>query len=197
PKPLIPSAAASEDQESPPVRSPRSRSGQQFFKRGRLVHRLLQTLPDLPVDRRSDACLRYLGQEAHGLTEAQQKELHDEVLNILENPSFHALFGLGSRAEVPIVGLVKGDKPQLVSGQIDRLVVTGTEVFIVDYKTLRPSPMDPADVPETYLKQMASYKYVLSGIYPNHRIRCALLWTDGPRIMELDSGLLDLISPTA
>ena len=43
----------------------------------------------------------------------------------------------GSRAEVPIVGrLARPGRPDiLVSGQIDRLVVTGEAVLIADYKT--------------------------------------------------------------
>lgn len=200
PRPLIPSAAVADEVDAPPVRSPRLPKGRNQFKRGRLVHRLLQSLPDLPVENRRDASLRYLAQPAHGLLEDQQIELADEVMKVMEAPEFAMLFGENSRAEVPVVGLLDGKSggstAQLVSGQIDRLIVTGTEVFIVDYKTLRPSPYDPADVPETYLKQMASYRSVLEKLYPTHQIRCALIWTDGPRIMELDKGQLDLFSPT-
>ncbi len=200
PRPLIPSAAVISETENPPVRSPRLAKGRNQFKRGRLVHRLLQTLPDLAGENRRNACLRFLSQSAHGLEEDQKIELTNEVMAIMEAPEFKTLFGSNSRAEVPVVGLVEGKSDgkgaQLVSGQIDRLVVTGTEVFIVDYKTLRPSPYDPADVPETYIKQMASYRSVLETLYPKHQIRCALLWTDGPRIMELDKGHLDLFSPT-
>ncbi|WP_420548373.1 double-strand break repair helicase AddA [Curvivirga sp.] len=195
PRPLIPSAATVEV-ANPPVRSPRQVKAQKYYKRGRLVHRLLQSLPDLPLAKRRDAALKFLAQPAHGIDEAYQLELADEVMAVMEKPEFASLFGPDSRAEVPVVGLIEGDKTQLVSGQIDRLIVSGTEVFIVDYKTLRPSPMDPADVPEAYLKQMASYRAVLDKIYPDHDIRCALLWTDGPRIMELDKGQLDLFSPT-
>ena len=47
------------------------------------------------------------------------------------------MFAPGSRAEVPIIGrLPQPDgAPYLVSGQIDRLVVTDNAVLIVDFKT--------------------------------------------------------------
>jgi len=46
-------------------------------------------------------------------------------------------------------------------------------------------------VPAVYLRQMATYKALLQAIYPGREVRAALLWTDGPRLMELDPGRLD------
>ena len=46
-----------------------------------------------------------------------------------------------------------------------------------------------------YLRQMAAYRAALSAIYPEKPIRCVLLWTDGPRLMELSPGLLDGHAP--
>jgi ATP-dependent helicase/nuclease subunit A len=77
-----------------------------------------------------------------------------------------------------------------VSGQIDRLVVTEREVLIVDYKTNRPAPRNEAQIPLIYLHQMAAYQSVLKEIYPNLPIRCALLWTDDLRLMQLSDALL-------
>ena len=56
---------------------------------------------------------------------------------------------------------------------------------VVDYKTNRGPPEDPAEVPEVYLKQMAAYRALLAEIYPDRRVDCYLLWTEGPRLMQL------------
>ena len=71
-----------------------------------------------------------------------------EVLAVLDDPRFAPLFAPGSRAEVPIVGRLArpGRTPILVSGQVDRLVVTPTAVLIADYKTNRPAPRSLAEV---------------------------------------------------
>ena len=45
PRPLSPSRPADDD---PPVRSPLGQDGSERFRRGLLIHNLLQTLPDLP-----------------------------------------------------------------------------------------------------------------------------------------------------
>lgn len=192
PKPLAPSAPEEED---PPVRSPLGGDNRVRYQRGILVHRLLQSLPDLAPDQWDAAARRFLAQPAHGLDEAVQDELAREVLGVLADAEIGRIFGPGSRAEVPIVGLIRDakDRPQVVSGQVDRLVVREDGVWILDFKTLRPAPMEITRVPVAYLKQMAAYRAVLSQVYPGKEIHCALIWTEGPRMMLLDNAHLDPI----
>ena len=38
---------------------------------------------------------------------------------------------------------------------------------------------------------LAAYRLALACIYPRHRVRCALVWTDGPALMEIDAARLD------
>ena len=123
---------------------------------------------------------------------ADREQIAEEVLGILGDDRFAALFGPGSRAEVPLIGLL-GET--VVSGQVDRLVVGDHEVMVVDYKTNRPPPHDEAGVAPAYILQMATYRAVLSRIYPGKSIRCALLWTDGPRLMELSDAVLSRHTP--
>jgi ATP-dependent helicase/nuclease subunit A len=64
-------------------------------------------------------------------------------------------------------------------------------ILIVDYKTNRPPPTSPADVAETYLLQLAGYRLAVGRIFSQARVRAAILWTDGPRIMEIPQAALD------
>lgn len=186
PRPLAPSRPEGEE---PPARSPLAGGdGLARFRRGKLVHKLLQILPDLPHDRRAAAALRFL-KNAGGLDTAQALAVANEVSDILDAPAFAPLFAPGSRAEVPIVGLI-GDS-RAISGQVDRLVVTDTEVLVVDYKTNRNPPAAADPVPDIYVRQMAAYRLALACIYPRHRIRCALVWTDGPTLREIDTAALE------
>jgi len=113
---------------------------------------------------------------------------------VLQSPDLAGLFGPGSRAEAPLVGLGPRDETggrAVVSGQVDRLAVTDEAVLVADYKTLRPPPADPANAPVAYLRQMALYRALLREIYPGRPVRCALVWTDGPRLALLPDALLD------
>jgi ATP-dependent helicase/nuclease subunit A len=184
PKPLAPSRPGGAE---PPALSPLAVAGRDRFKRGLLVHRLLQSLPELPAADRDLAAQRFLALPTHGLLADEQDEIRRETLAILSQPGFAALFGPGSHAEVPLVGLIGG---HAVSAQIDRLVVTEDRVLIVDYKTLRPPPAVEEEVAPIYLRQLAIYRAALARIYPGHEIRCALLWTEGPRLMPISPEIL-------
>ena len=150
-------------------------------------------LPDIPnLDRRA-ASARLLARSK--LPVDDQNIIQTEVFNILESEAFLPLFQENSRAEVPVIGTIEGlGGPEIISGQVDRLVVHGDKVIIVDYKTNRPPPSREEDVAPVYLRQMATYRAILRQIWPGKDIVCALLWTDGPRIMSLDQGLLDRFS---
>ncbi len=126
--------------------------------RGRIVHRLMQSLPDIPPANRKDAIERYLKNNAADFLPAEQAQIAQQLLTILNDLIFAELFAPGSRAEVPIVGRIarSGAAPIAVSGQVDRLAVTRDAVLIADYKTDRAAASRLAEVPKDYVGQLAA-----------------------------------------
>lgn len=185
PRPLAPSRPA---EEEPPVRSPFA--DETRFRRGLLVHRLLQTLPDLAPQARRAAALRYLSRPGHGLGADEIESILAETLALFDDAACAPLFAAGSLAEVPLTGVLG---QHVVSGQVDRLAVGAREILVVDYKTNRSPPRDP---PAIYVKQMAAYRALLRLIYPGRAVRCFLLWTVGPGLSELDAAALDAARPS-
>jgi ATP-dependent helicase/nuclease subunit A len=162
------------------------------LRRGRLVHRLLQSLPGREPAERRAVGERFLAAVAGDLGPAWCASLLGEVLAVLEAPDFAPVFAPGSRAEVEIAGTVttaRGDAP--VAGRIDRLAVTPAGILIVDYKTNRPAPDALAAVPPAYVAQLALYRLVLSGLYPGRPVSAALQWTDRPALMAIPREALD------
>ena len=192
-RPLAPSRPEGEE---PPVRTPLGADDGLRFKRGRIIHRLLELLPAAQPARRDAACRQFLDRAVHGLTAEAQEEIAREVFRVLDHPEFAPLFGPDSQAEVPLVGEVQGrDGPFILSGQIDRLVVSPERVLVLDYKTSRPPPTREEDVPDIYLRQMAAYRAALTLAYPGRPVDCALLWTDGPTLMRISPDRLDRHAP--
>ena len=181
PAPLVPSRPAKQE---PSATSPLSESDQYRFRRGNLTHTLLQFLPDLPSGNRETAATEYLNKHASDLSQEIRSSILTETLSILNDPQFAAIFGPNSRAEVPITGLLPDGR--LISGQIDRLLITPDEILIIDYKTNRPPPRDPKDIPAIYISQMKAYADTIAQIYEDRLIRCALLWTDTVTLMPVD-----------
>jgi len=175
-----------------PVRSPLSQMIETRFMRGNLIHKLLEILPEFDAPERGRVARKMLS-GYKGLAQQQSEEIITEVFTVLDAPEFSQIFAPGSRAEISLAGSARGLPSHLyLNAQIDRISVTDTKVFIVDYKSNRPPPKTQEGVADVYWGQMAAYRELAREIYPTHEIVCGLLWTDGPRLMILDDERLDL-----
>ncbi len=160
------------------------------LRRGRLIHTLLQYLPDIPDDQREPNGRAYLARQ-EGITDSEISEMLTAALGVLRAPDFAHLFGPGGRAEAEIIG----SSPELpantiIQGRVDRLIVESDRVLILDYKTDQPAPASVDQVAASYIAQMAAYWAVLRHLYPGRRAEAALCWTDGPILMPLPEDLL-------
>ncbi len=187
PRPLAPSRPEGvRDGPVPAAMSPLDGRGD-GLRRGRLVHALLQHLPDLAAGAREAAALRFLARPGNRLAGGEAARLAGQVLTVLDHPDLAPAFGPGSRAEVPLSGVI-GDT--VVGGLVDRLAVTAEAVWVVDYKTNRRPPVEVADVPVAYRRQMAAYAAVLRAALPGRTVRAFLVWTEGGQVMELPEWML-------
>lgn len=144
------------------------------LEKGKLVHKLLEILPEAIPAEWSDIMEIYLKNKSY------KDEVAEIVLNVLNNNEFKFLFDKNSKAEVPIFGEVDGD---LISGQIDRMSILDDKIYIVDYKNTNSIPNY---VPIKYVKQLVLYKALLKKIYPNKEIISFILWTSFGKIDRVD-----------
>jgi ATP-dependent helicase/nuclease subunit A len=193
------SPSSAYDEAVAPHAAPRQRNAAQeqaqarALARGTLIHRLLQSLPDIEPARREGAAHSFLARGGAAFSIDERNLFVGQALAIFADLRFAELFAPGSRAEVPIVGRLPSTRGSeiLVSGQIDRLVITPHAVLIADYKTNRDPPTNVDEAPRAYVGQLALYRAVLSKIYPDRPIRAALVWTELPDLMELPANMLD------
>ena len=165
-------------------------------RRGIVLHKLLQVLPDLEPNTRWTVAADYLSKMlpdyTHGSHEGMLKGLQD----VIDDPDLAFCFDpQHSRAEVPVMGEIElATGTRALSGIIDRMAVLEDLVVILDYKTSAWVPTDIENVPQDYLTQMALYRDIVARIYPNKPVEAALLWThasSGPQIMQLPDTILD------
>ena len=156
-----------------------------------LVHRLLQSLPELPAAARGGGA-GVSGAAGARARRASSRRVCAEVIAVLDRPAPRRIVGAGSRAEVPVVGLIPGETgtEQALCGQIDRLAVTASRVLIVDFKTVRPPPASEAGGGAGLPAAARDLPRGARRIYRDRRIDCAFLWTDGPRLMPISPALL-------
>ncbi len=156
---------------------------------GRLMHKLLLHLPDVDPARRREVAARFLHAQASGIEAERHPAMIDQALAVIEDPRLQPLFGAASRAEVAVAATVRltAGRSIEVAGQIDRIGVTPDAVHIADYKTGRPAD----DLLPRHLIQLALYRAAVEPLYPGRPVRCHLVWTAGPRAVEIDPAALD------
>src|SRR5690606_16513786 len=143
-----------------------------------------------PPDRRGEIALKFA--RANGVSQDDAAALVRETLAVLDHPQLAPVFAPDSRAEVSI----HAARPDLglkapIVGRLDRLAVSDDRVLILDFKTNRPPPVCAEDISPSYLDQMALYRAAAERVFPNRRIVCGLLFTDGPRLLQLSDVVLD------
>jgi ATP-dependent helicase/nuclease subunit A len=153
------------------------------LRRGRLIHALLQTLPEVANDQRRTIGRQFLAREPE-ISDDEIEEMLSVTMHTLDDPAFADVFAQDGRSEVAIVGTLPDGR--MINGRVDRLIIRTDQILIIDYKTDRPAPTHSSQVENAYLVQMAAYRAVLKSIYQDRAVRCALLYTDGPRLIELD-----------
>ncbi|MCB2112181.1 MAG: double-strand break repair helicase AddA [Parvularculaceae bacterium] len=162
------------------------------FLRGRLLHRLLELLPEVPPESRRRAADRILSPYAGEFGRNELDAMREEAMRVLEDPSFAPVFARGGIAEAAIGGRAKGARAGVIlSGQIDRLAFDGDRILIVDYKSNRPPPTRVSEVAPAYVAQLAAYRGLLQEIYPDRKIEAALVWTYDARLMPIPDEMLD------
>ena len=200
PRPLSPSGAGSVIEPTPSVesavRSPvlDAEAAPAFaLERGTAVHRLLQVLPTLPQSERAAAAGRYLARLGREWPAGAAESVASSVLGMLGDPVFGPIFAEGSRAEVSVMGTVMlGGSERAVAGKIDRLVVTPKGVLVVDYKTNRPAPTGPHDLPESHVAQIALYRALLQPLYPGRPVAAALCYIESPILISVSEDAMDV-----
>ncbi|MFV0625897.1 MAG: double-strand break repair helicase AddA [Alphaproteobacteria bacterium] len=179
-KPYTPSK---EDDEEEVLLSPLGENGESRYRRGTIIHKLLQFLPSTKPENRQKIMVDFLEKNAFDFSLAQKTRIIEEVSHLFENPSFEVLFGKNSFDEVPIMGEVDG---KIISAQMDRIVVLADKVMIVDFKTNRPAAKELKDVPQQYIKQLRAYKKLVERIYEKKAVETYILWTDIAELMKID-----------
>lgn len=159
--------------------------GEAARERGVRLHRVLQFLDGDTTRDQLNALVAHI---APDWPLEEQQRAASEVWKLYEAERW--LWQHPGQAEANISGSISiGGASYPVFGQIDRLVVTTDTVVVLDYKTGRDVPESAALVGEGYLLQLKLYQALLETLYPDKRVRPAIVWTANARFMWLDEAV--------
>lgn len=160
-----------------------------LLRRGSMVHRLLDALPNVSRDGWEDVSGQLLENEFFAVPD-EVAEVFEEARRVLETDELAFLFEGGVLSEVDV--WARGpDLPQEgISGSIDKVVVSPDRVLAVDFKTNAVVPSVAGETPDGLLRQMGAYLAALESVYPDREVDVAILWTREPMLMRFPRELV-------
>jgi ATP-dependent helicase/nuclease subunit A len=156
------------------------------IRRGKLLHLLLERLPDVPPadrEKAARAILRAGGTDDEGGVVAA-------ALDLIARPGLAAIFGPGSLPEVPVSAALPELGGRRIAGTVDRLVLAPDGVRAVDFKSHTLVPALPDAVPEAILRQMGAYSAALGQVWADREVTVSILWTRTGDLMYLPRDLV-------
>ncbi len=159
---------------------------------GVIIHSLLEILPPIPIERRMSAALSFLNARASDFSQEKREKLALDTIDLISRADLASLFSKDSKAEVAITGMLvrEGRPSRRVTGQIDRLAILENEVLIADFKTTSVPPSSVELISQGTVAQLALYRELVSDLYPNHIIRCYVIYTATCEILEVPLEIL-------
>ena len=158
--------------------------------RGTHLHLLLEHLPSVQQKDWPQLCARVLPD----MQETTRQELLTEASGVLTAAHLHAVFAPDALAEVPVTADLNGHR---MRGIIDRLIVSESEVQVIDFKSNATVPDSVRNCPEGLLRQMGAYALAMAQVYPDRKVRTGILWTRTAELMWLPHDLVtDALSRT-
>jgi ATP-dependent helicase/nuclease subunit A len=154
--------------------------------RGKLLHALFEQSAGGDIAAFQTAAFDWLGRNNPDRDFNHQTAVA-EVIAVMQNPDWAELFSSSARAEVPLAAVVG---TTVITGRVDRLLVEDDRVRLIDFKTGRNVPQNENAVSTPILRQMAHYVAALESIFAPRKVEAALLYTNGPTMIELSADVL-------
>ena len=176
--PLVPSAVDEADMPDS-FGSHASQSGTSEHARleGIFMHELLDNLGKIVPETRPEIARRLAKQSL--IAQRPQDNpigierllvLAEHMIDFMAKPEFAPLFSQQALSEFGVSGLV-GNRP--VVGQIDRMLISDSGIWLVDFKSGEPQG---EAVSSGYRVQIALYVALLQDIYPDKAITAEIIW---------------------
>jgi len=150
--------------------------------RGTWIHQLLERLPAVEEGARASAANRWLERSAGVRDPGEREEIVGQVCGLLADARFSSLFGPGSLGEAPLAATLPDGR--VIAGTVDRLRIEEELISVIDFKTGKV-PAGESDIPNSHRAQMKAYAEALQVIFPGRRVSASLLYTAGPKLIEL------------
>jgi ATP-dependent helicase/nuclease subunit A len=154
-------------------------------QRGIAIHRLLELMTECD-DETQPAITEQIAMEQgmpYGDSELQQ--WFNEARQLFAEPALQEVLRPTKGEALNEVPIIYTEQGHTVHGVIDRLLLRGDEIWVVDYKTHRQATGgNLAKLAAPYYEQLQYYAEGVTRLWPKQRVRTFLLFTHGKELIE-------------
>ncbi|AMC13264.1 hypothetical protein RL73_00110 [Liberibacter crescens] len=162
------------------------------LRRGRMIHKLLQIIFDIPEEDSKKYILSYCNYNTRLWPKKESEKLISSFIDIIKYPSIPSSIEYTSCAEVSIAGKISfKNRDFFVAGRVDRMFISEEKIFLLEYKTNHIFPKLQSEIPISHISQLSIYREVLKPLYPNKQFECLLIYTQEPKVFTLSNSQLE------
>ena len=142
-------------------------SDNESMNRGTIIHKLLHELPLIKKDQWNEYIKNSYNEADDTFIQQITKTLNDYK---------YIFFGNNIYSELAMIGQINGKIKSIV---VDKMIISDKQIQIIDFKT---DELIPDNIPGSYIKQLTSYKQLVSKRYQKKIISCGILWTSNQKL---------------
>ncbi len=142
---------------------------------GNIIHKILELfIKKLKNNNILLKIEKHLNQHYKELESAEKKEILRQIKILSIDKKFEFLRINKLETEIPIFSNIDN---QIISGKIDLLVIKQDEIIIIDYKSNKINKEEINEIAKKYQNQLELYRVIIQEIYPDKKIKSAIIWT--------------------
>ena len=156
-------------------------------REGIIIHKLLEILSEYKMLADQQLMNRISLETRFEVTPAELRQFRQEAIHCLQNENVKAMFELSENQQAFNEFSIATTGHQQKINIIDRLIISDDLVWIIDFKTHSKVNNDNAQqLAQTHIPQLSRYKQAVKSLYPDLPIRCSIVFTKLPILVDLE-----------
>jgi ATP-dependent helicase/nuclease subunit A len=154
-------------------------------QRGIVIHRLLELMTECADVTQPTITEQIAREQGMSCGDSELQQWSNEAQQLFAEPALQEVLRPTKGEALNEVPIIYTEQGHTVHGVIDRLLLRGDEIWIVDYKTHRQVTGEPlAILAAPYYEQLQYYAGGVTRLWPGQRVRTFLLFTKCRELFE-------------
>ena len=156
-------------------------------REGVIIHKLLEILSECNMPADQQLINRISLETDYEVTSDELQQFKQEAVQCLQDANVKSIYELSDKQQAFNEFAIATIGNQQKINIIDRLIISESLAWIIDFKTQGNATRENAlQLAQTHIPQLSRYKRAVESLYPNLPIRCSIVFTKLPILVDLE-----------